>query len=288
MKRILVVALAVLSMNSFAQTVPNKISFKKGQKLEVNTQMNRTSAQELMGQSMESSVTSTLTSLFNVEDVADADASIESSVKRVQFNMSLFGREEKFDSDNKDDLNSEIGKMMTKTLNDKYKITVDKTGSVKAVAGQDQQATKKEDDGAAMMGMLVGKLGPTGTPKAGDPTIFKVLPGKEVSKGETWTDEVKVEGGSTKAHYTLADITDSEILIDFTEETQVQTKQEMMGMEAGIKVLAKTKGKIILDKETRLLKQKTFETDSEETISAAGQEMPSKSKMTTTILVISI
>ena len=52
MKKILLIASIILSINGFAQKVNGKLSFQKGQKLEMVTETKKTTAMELMGQSM--------------------------------------------------------------------------------------------------------------------------------------------------------------------------------------------------------------------------------------------
>lgn len=286
MKQICLVVFTVLATIGNAQTVNGKLHFQKGQKFEVYTQLNRSSQQEMMGRSMESSVSSAITAVLNVDDVAGAATTLGSSVRRLKFDMSFFGREENFDSDNAEDMKSDIGKMMAKPLNTKYQMILDEKGVVTAAKELEADGKKKGNDQAAgMMGMFMGNMNVSGTPKAGDPSIFKILPDREVAKGESWTDDVKDANGTRKTVYSLSNITDSEILIDFTEDAKMDMKQEMMGQQAAMSINSKSNGKIVLDKTTGLLKQKTFVTHSEETINAGGMTIPSNSKMTTTITV---
>lgn len=287
MKKIILFASLIISVSAYSQKINNQITFQKGQKLEITTQMNRSSTQEIMGRSMESTISATYATIYDVNDVTNNTATIESKVKRIKFDMSLFGRNENFDSDNAEDMKDGIGKMMSKSLESKYTMTVDAAGAVNAVKQDDEKNKKAKSADAAegMMGMMMGRMGMGGAPKAGDATIFKILPNKEIGKGESWVEESNDEAGAKKTNYLITDITETEILIDFTEESTLVTKQQMMGQEAAIDMKAKSNGKIILDKATHLLKQKTFVTTSEETINAAGMTMPSSSKITTTITV---
>ena len=285
MKKGILIALMAVSAVAVAQPANNKLKFKKGQTFEVYTQMNRTAQQEMMGQSMESSVSSASFTHLNVTDATSQDATLLNTTKRIKFDMSIMGRDESFDSDNPDDMKSDIGKMMGDALNAKYYLTIDPSGTITGVKDDESDKKKKANDQAAgMMAMFTGSMG-GGKPKAGDPSLFRILPNKPLSKGLSWTDEIKDENGTRTTVYTIADITASDILIDFDENSTLDIKQEMMGQSATVNVKAKSNGKIVLDKATGILKQKTFVTNSEENISAAGMTIPSTSKMTTTITV---
>lgn len=286
MKKVFLVACITLSVSGFAQKVSNKLSFQKGQKLEVTTEMNRSSTQELMGQSMESTMKTSNTNVYEVSDATPANALVNVSVKKVKLDMSLMGRNESFDSDKPDDVKSDIGKMMGSALNQKYTMTVDAAGSVTAVKEDENKQKNKSGDESAGLGMFLGTMG-TGTsmPKVGDATLFKILPDKEVGKGDTWKTESADESGKKTTTYTITDITDNDILIDFTEDGTLNTKQQIMGQDAAFEVKSKSSGKIVLDRKTGLLKQKTFDTTSDESMSAGGMSIPSKGKTTTTITV---
>lgn len=289
MKNVLLLTFLFISVITFGQSTSNKLNFHKGQVLEVTTQVNRNSTQEFMGQSMESSVSSSFTNIYTIADASTNGANINAGVKRIKFEMNMMGQNQSFDSDNKDDMKDDIGKMISNTLNEKYTMQIDPTGKVVMVKqDSSKQRSRREEQAAGMMGMVLGKVGSINPPKTGDATIFKILPDQAIKKGETWNEESKDENGTRKANYTLTEITDKEILIDFKEEGTLSTKQEMMGQEASIDVNSKSYGKIVLDKATGILKQKTFVTNSEEKIKAAGQEIPSHSRMTTTITVKSV
>jgi hypothetical protein len=134
---------ATVSTAAFSQSITNKLSFQKGQKLEVYTQINRNSKQELMGQSMESNATAAITSTLVVNEVNPSGAAMESLMKRIKFENSMFGREDNFDSDNKEDMKGEMGRMMSKALSSKYTMVVDANGTVTAVKQPEEEKAKR-------------------------------------------------------------------------------------------------------------------------------------------------
>jgi hypothetical protein len=167
-------------------------------------------------------------------------------------------------------------------------MTVDANGKVTAVKADDDNPNK---DTAAtndpMAGMLQQFGGDLELPKVGDATSFKILPDKELSKGETWVDSIQkspdVKGKTT---YTVSSITDSDVVLDFVQDAKMQKVQDAMGTEANIAMDLKVTGKITLDRKTGLLKQRVSNTEAKGNIEAAGQSLPMITKGTETVTVI--
>lgn len=284
MKKIFFVSLVFSAGISFSQT--NQLIFSKGQRLELTTQMTSATSMELMGQAMQSSATTSVSEIFDVKDTANTGATIEHSVKRIQFDVTGgMGQNFSFDSDKEEDRKGDIGKSLDKTLKDKYQMTVDKKGIVTG-AKADENNPKSTGANDGMIGMMLSQLNVNAEmPKVGDAIVFKILPGDKIDKGYSWTDSLSTASGTKKTIYTVSDITDNEIAIDFTEESTVKTTQQIMGVDATINSKSAATGKIILDKQTGLLKQKTTNIDAHETIETQGQSMPSTSKRTITVTV---
>lgn len=288
MKQLVSLAFIVCTVNATAQKASNKLTFQKGQKLEMTTQVKNVIAQEMMGQNIEFNVDATITNSFDVADVAAGNAVIEGKTKRMQFNFEGMGQSKKFDSENEADMKSEGGKAAEKSLKNKYTMTVDPNGKIVAVKKDDDtpngaKADAAADPMAAMMGQIFEGMG---SPEVGKSSVFKILPDKEVSKGETWSDSTSTgKDEKTKTVYTVSDINDATIIVDFTQDGNSVRKQEMQGMEMTMNMKNKANGKITLDKKTGLLKQKTVTTESTGTIDVMGQSMPMTTKSTATTTV---
>ncbi|MFL5809892.1 MAG: hypothetical protein ACJ749_10255, partial [Flavisolibacter sp.] len=76
-----------------------------------------------------------------------------------------------------------------------------------------------------------------------------------------------------------------DVLIDFTEESNIDSQKDVMGTTASFKIRSNNTGKITVDKKTGILKSKTTTSDAQGTIEANGQTIPSKEKATTTITI---
>lgn len=285
MKKLFLMASLALAVSGFAQKVNNKLNFQKGQKLEVLVESNKTSSVEVMGQSMETTVNSTVSEVLDVQDANNEGATIEHKVKQIKFDLTNPMQSQSFDSEKDADRNGEIGKMLEKTLKNKYTMTLDPTGKITAVKADDDNSNDNKD-AAGMMELMKAQLGLSlGLPKEGEASNFKILPDKEVGVGDTWTDSSSANGQTRKTVYTVKSIADNDIVLDYTEQLNVNTTQQIMGMDATIKTNDQTTGTITLDKATGLLKQKTAVVEEEGTMEAQGQSIPVKGKTNITITV---
>ncbi len=287
MKQLFLVAAIAFATTGFAQKVNNKLTFQKGQKLEMTSKVNTLISMEMMGQAMESKIDATVTRLFDVEDVTNNSATIEHKVRRIQMNFEApMQGVQTFDSDNEKDMKGDGGKVMEKALKNKYSMTVDAGGKITAVKADDNNPnnTPKKEDADMMSTALAQFAAGFDLPKTGDTSEFMILPPKELAKGESWTDSSK----NIKTVYTLADVTDADIIVNYTEEASTSRIQEAMGQEITMNSKDKTTGKIILDKKSGLLKEKTATTNSEGNMEMAGQTMPMNTKTTKTVTVKAI
>lgn len=285
MKKAVLSAVILFSLAANAQKVSNKLQFQKGQKLEVFTTIK--SASQMMGQPMNFNLESAR--VLDVENVAGGNATIENKIKRLKVNFEGMGQSQAYDSEKESDRNSEMGKNLEKGLKNKYTMTVDPYGKITAVKADDDNPNKVKDTtgGQDMMGdMMGGLMEGFDLPQVGETTEFAILPAKEVSKGDTWTDSASADkDAKRKASYKVADITANEIVLDYTEDVATKTTKENMGMEVAIDKKDKNTGKITLDRKTGLLKQKTVTTQTSGTASVMGQEIPLDAKSTKTVVV---
>ena len=281
MKKFVLPCLLLIAINGTAQKVTGKLNLQKGQKLEIVTNMNSTT-EMMMGESTNSSVG---TEVYEVKDITGTNAVLERSMKKLKLNLSIMGQEKSIDSDNPEDLKGMIGEPIKELLNTKNEFTIDANGKIVAVKGESKK--KKEDNG--MMGMFMQQMNMgAAAPETGSPSVFKILPDYEVGKGDTWADTVAAAGNVIHTSYTVKDITDAEILLDFTSNGKIDTKQQMMGMSAEVKGTVQSSGAITLDKATGILKQKTVTTKTESAVNMNGQEMNTNSKVTSVITVKSL
>lgn len=281
MKKFFLPLLTLAALASQAQKASNKLTFQKGQTIEVTTNMN-INTQSMMGEIPASVV---MTDTYTVGETTTDGTQLIKTPKKVKFSVSAMGQDMSADSDNPKDLEGRLGGPIKEIMKQKQEFTVDATGKVTAVKADDKR--KKED--AGMMGMMMpGMTAGATVAVVGQPSLFKILPDREVSKGDTWTDSVNVEGNKSKTIYTVKDITDKEIILDYTGDGTSKTTQSAMGMSADVSATTKNSGTVTLDKTTGLLKQKTVTANTESNMSMNGNDMTSTTKITavTTVKVL--
>jgi hypothetical protein len=287
MKYVILASLTAFTLSVSAQKVSNKLTFNKGQKLEVTTSGNSVITQEVMGQSMEIKMDFNIAQALNINEVANGNATMDHKIQSMKFSSEAMGQAQSFDSNKPEDMNSDMGKNLKKSLDKKYTMTVDPQGRVVSVKEDGTVTQKPSDDEGNAMAQMFGRMG-SGfeMPKPGDLSEFAVLPSREVGKGDSWTDSLnKVKGMKGAVTYTVNAITDSEVLLDYVQNTSLETTQQMMGMEANINTKEKTTGTITLDRKSGLLKQKTANMSSEGTVDVQGMSIPVTSKGTVTTTV---
>lgn len=274
MKKIFLPFFLVAAIGASAQKVSNKINFQKGQTLEVVTNMNMTT-QSMMGEMPANII---ITDQYAVGEVAADQIQLTKTPKRMKLSMSMMGQDMNIDSDNPKDLEGQFGGPIKELMKQKQEFTVDATGLVTAVKADEKK--KKTSEQAGMMGMMMPGLSNGAIATAGQPSIFKILPSREVAKGDTWTDSVTTEGNKSITVYTVKDITETEILLDYNGTAKTKTTQSAMGMSADVAADITSSGAITLDKATGLMKQKTLTSTTETNMNMNGNQMSSTTKTT--------
>jgi predicted PilT family ATPase len=284
MKKIALIALLTASISGYAQQ--GTLGFQKGQKLEMVTEIKKTTSLELGGMPIESKLNATLTEIYDVKDVSASGSAIEHKVKRFVFNAEGMQGNQSFDSEKEGDMKGDIGKYLEKSIKNKYTVNLDPTGKVASVKLDDDNPNMKNDTAEAIVSMLSMQTGLNlAVPQNGSVSAFSILPSKAAKKGDSWTDTSSNQGQKRKVVYTVNSLTDNEIILDYTEEVKTDNKMDMMGQEAIITATQKSTGKVTLDKKSGILKQRTADISSEGNIEVAGQSIPMNEKSTMTITV---
>lgn len=260
---------------AFGQKVKSALTFTKGQTLEVVTNMN-IAAESMMGPL---SGTATVKDNYTVSDASANAFTLQKLPKQVKMDFTMGSQQMKVDSDKPDEMSGLLAQPVKDIMSHKPEFTIDATGKITAVKG----TGTKEGDGKenAMMGMMLPGMDMSAAlPQAGNPSLFQVLPNREVGVGDTWTDSVAAEGSTNKNVYKITGITDKEITLDFTGEGTTKTAKEAMGMKVDVDAANKATGSIVLDKATGVLKQKTVTNTTETHMNMGGQEMNTTVKTT--------
>lgn len=283
MKKAALVAALALSLTGFAQN--GKIGFRKGQKLEVTTETRRESSADSTDQPMEQALTSTVTSVYDVQNVTTRESVLGHRIKRLAFSGGGPGESESYDSEKESDRKSEMGRALKRGIKDKYTLTLDPSGKITAVKLEDDY-NPENDPLHEMLEVMIVQTGlPLSIPKAGTASIFHVLPARTLKQRDTWTDSSSIKDFRQKSVYTVTGVTASEVMLDFTEDQNLVNRIYSMGIESTLTTKNKSTGKMIVDRKTGILRQKTYTTDVETIFKGEAGSTTNQEKATTTITV---
>lgn len=282
-KTIVIFSLLFISIAAISQKVSGKLRFEKGQSIEVSMEVKNMTAQQAMGHAIDFDAEGSAIQLYKVTSASNDNTSLHQQAQKIAFTFDGMGKKHFFDSRNQKDLDGEFGKPMKELLGKTYDMVIDPTGKVLKVQPEKITTVKLEGPMMQIGSMLKDLLDIMLPPKKDAASFFKVLPKNEVGKGESWADSSENINGKFNTTYTLTDITDSTIMIDFTGNSVTKRKAEMMGNESITTMNNKTAGKIILDKLSGIIREKTSTIESNGSTVVMGNTVPVTSK--TTILI---
>ena len=182
MKTITIVFFAYLfGSSAFSQT--GTLVLNKGQKFNISSQIEANSSQEVMGQTMDSKVLITTASTIEVKDVRDNNYDLINNLARMQMNLSMSGamaQDVSFDSDKKEDMNSEQGASLKNIINHPNDLTIDNTGKI--ISGK-MDAKKNQDPATNMTASIMSRvLGDPGDGSFGVNLVFQAIPKTAVAE----------------------------------------------------------------------------------------------------------
>lgn len=269
----------------FAQKVSSQLKFEQDQVLEVSLNVKTTITQQAMGQAIDFTVDAAGDHFFTVANATDDNNTLKHGVKRIQFSFDGMGQKNKFDSNNEKDLKGQFGKPIKELLDKKYDMVIDQSGKTLMVLPEKMEMTGTDSRMMLISGMMKDVFNVAMPPKKGSNSFFKVLPETETGIGEPWSESSTTDEGKFDAAYSISDINDSTIVVDFATSSVTVTKAEMMGSETITTMNNKSTGKIILDRATGIMKEKTETTESNGNTETSFGTLPVTSKTVTTITV---
>lgn len=277
--------LLITSTATFSQPVSGKIKLEQGQILDITMQVKTSVVQQAGDQSIDFNVDATGNHSYKITNSTEDNSTLHHQLQRIRFSFEGMGPKRSFDSNEQKDMNGPFGKPMKEMLEKTYEIIVDSNGKTLMTLPEKIQFAEMDNQMAIISSLLKDVMELVQPPPKGKASFFKVLPDTATGKGGTWTESHENENGKFNAAYALSDITDSTIIIDFAASSVTITKAVMMGTETTTTMNNKSTGKIILDKITGIIREKTMNTESTGITESAFGNLPVTSKTTTTITV---
>ena len=275
----------LFSKNFFGQPASGRLQFKQGKILNIQMEIKSSVAQQAGGKAIDFTVDGIVLHSYKVTSATDDSTTLQHKANKIAFSFDGMGQKRSFDSDNKTDADGPLGETVKSILNKNFDMTIDPNGKVLTIRPEKMESVKADDRSAIVFNMLKDITDVVYPPKKGDASFLKILPNKATNKGETWVESGQNESGKFSTQYTLTDITDSTIVVDFKGTALTTSKATMMGMETNTTMNSTSTGKIILDKTTGLIKEKITTIESNGNTEAMGGAVPVTSKTTIIIQV---
>lgn len=272
----------MITAASFAQSPSGKLNLSKGQKLQVENNIQSLITQEMMGQKMEISIEANTTHQVEVKDKKASSYAVASTLKKLTTNGSAMGQTLNFDSDKKEDLDGEMGKAVKDQLNVEKDVELDEAAEV-----INARKTAMPEMSGGLMDMVNNVTGAGADESNGAKAAFEVLPkGKKV--GDRWSDSTVTDDIKTYRSYTLKSIDGKKATLMLDGKQTTSKKMEQQGMEISVNMEAKLSGESIVDMSTGIVQERTIVMDGTGTAEMMGQSIPVTTKVTTKTTVKSI
>ena len=268
-----------------AQKVSSKLKFDQGQVLQVTLQLKTTIAQQAMGQAIDFTVDATGDHAYTVTNSTEDNNTLNHGIQRVRFSFDGMGQKRNFDSNEEKDINGPFGKPVKELLEKKYDMLIDPAGKTLLSIPEKVELTGGDSRMAIISNMMKDVFNLVQPPQKGGASFFKILPETETGKGEPWTESYTNANGKFDVAYNITDINDTTIVVDFASSSLTVTKAEMMGNETTTTMNNKSTGKIIIDRVTGIMREKTEVTESNGNTETSFGTLPVTSRTTTTIKV---
>ncbi len=279
------IVLFLLGKITEGQPVTGKLQFEKGKTLNIQMEMKSSVTQQAMNQAIDFTADAAVVHFYKVLNADAGNTTLHHEIKKIGFNFDGMGQKRSFDSDKTQDMQGPLGDPVKNILSKKFEMVIDPYGKALAIKPEKTDSIQTDERLAIVFTMLKDITDVVYPPNKGEPSFFKILPATEIIKGESWVDSLQNANGKFSTSYTVTDITDSLIVVDFKGKSNTVNKAMMMGRETITTLNSEHIGKIILDRTTGIIKQKNIITESGGTTEAMGGTVPVTSKTTITIYV---
>jgi hypothetical protein len=277
--------LSAITIPGLTQKISGRIQFEQGQVLMISTELKSTVSQEAMGNAIDFSVNGEATHAYKVTNATGDNSTLHHDVRKLVFSFDGMGQKRNFDSENKKDMDGMFGPSAKDMLSKTFDMIIDSAGKTLLAKPEKVELTKADDRLTIVFNMLRDITSVIYPPTKGQASFFKILPDKEISVNEGWVETMEDVNGKFNTVYTLSGITDSTIVVDFKGNSVTNAKAEMRGMQTSTTMNNNYTGKIIIDKITGILREKTTVTESTGTTEVMGGTLPVTSKTTVTVRV---
>lgn len=283
MKKVLIVIIcliaATISFSQPAATVPNstaKIKLTNDQKIIIESST-ETEASLAMG--MELTGTTSSVNALVVKNSNNTGYIISNTLTKMKVSMNMMGQSNNYDSENKESNSEEMAKVFDDALNKPVDVVID--NSTGRAIKDNKKAKKADDDAESNPAADMMQMFADNSDDAIVSTAFEIVPqGKKI--GDSWADTISTKDMKTISKYTLTAVSGNEATVQADIIATAVNKLDFQEMEFEIKTETKTRGEIITDINTGLVKKRTTTAEITGNFQMMGQDMPISAKVIST------
>ena len=287
MKQTLLALIIVFTASATnAQQVKPSLKFEQGQLINVALQLKTNIVQQAMGQAIDFNMEATGDHSFTVTNYTEDNTTLKHTVDRIRFSFDGMGQKRSFDSKEEKDMLGNFGKPVKEMLDRKYDMIIDGSGKTLMAIPEKIELAAGDQRMAIITNMLKDVFDLVQPPQKGAASFFKVLPDSGAVLNEPWIESYTTPNGKFDAAYKISAVTDSTVVIDFASSSTTVTTAEMMGNTTTTTMNNKSTGKIILDRVTGIMREKTMKTESNGNTETSFGTLPVTSTTQITVKVL--
>ena len=273
MKAFLLIAFFAVSISGYAQKYEPRVVLNKGQKIVVKTSSNQEAD---MGMGMEMKNISSSEYNLVVLDANKENYILTSTLTGLKLSMDFMGQSNSYDSDKKEDADSEMGKSV-KNLNVPDTFTVNMNTA--AITYNKKPAPVAASDVANPMESMFESMGSSDKNMGED--VFLIIPAG-IKIGDKWFDSSSTPTLKSVKEYLLQSIDNGIASIKSIIQVDNNSQVELQGMQVTINMSTKSTGIITTDTKTSLVSKRTNNATINGNLEVMGQTMTVTGKSTTT------
>ena len=267
MKKILLFSLCFATAYVNAQN----IKLDNGRKITATTSLTMDMDLGMGGQTK---MASKAVNVINVSAIGDKDYKATNTVTKLTMANEGMGQSLEFDSDKKEDRESEMGKALGNQLDKPVEISIEKNTGKVSELNKKTSSEEEEMDKNPMAEIM----GDTQSAEATAGNAFFVIPaGKKT--GDKWTDSTFEAGLKGIKTYELKAINNGVATVGVIATAKGIINKETQGMQLEMNMNSTGDGTMIVDTKSGLVKKNDFTSDVTGTLDVMGQSMPITMKM---------
>lgn len=276
MKQLLSMLLCLLPAYLFSQDMTSRVALSKGDKITINSTMNSTNSQSMMGgEPMEMKSDMKSTTVLEVMEVKDTFYVLKQVLTKMTMNFDGFGQKMTYDSESKEKQDNPFVNQLAEKIGkpDSLKLAMNGKLIADPKPEKEEKGEGRRGGGRGMMRMM--------NAGASAENAFLIIPKDAIQKG-SWEELSEKDGLTTRKKYTLGGVMGNMATVTVQSQTKGDIEMNRGGMAMTSKVNTLSEEMYMVDISTgRVQMHSATITNNSKTL-MNGNESPSTGKTTIT------